>query len=94
MNDQILAVTRPWSDYQQVVVETYYAGSAGNKPRIRVRPILGQPFPPTMHVECSRSMRELHPVGTRLRIYAKETNKEGGKPFLYSRYDWPIELSE
>jgi hypothetical protein len=83
---------KPWSQYQQVVVETYHGGRVGASSRIHVRPAPGEAFPPTMDVECSRSMRKLYPVGTRFRIYAKETNKEGGKPFLYSHYDWPFEV--
>ena len=83
---------QPWSQYQQVVVETYAAVKAGKISRIHVRPIAGQPFPTTMDVECSRAMRQRYPVGTRFRIYAKETDKEGGKPFLYSHYDWPYEV--
>jgi hypothetical protein len=86
-------MNRPWSDYQQVVVETYCATEAGSS-RIRVRPIEGQPFPATMDVECSRTMRKAYPIGTRFRIYAKVTDREGGKPFLYSHYDWPFEVVE
>jgi hypothetical protein len=37
-------------------------------------------------------MRSRYPVGTRFYVYAKETDKEGGNPFLYSRYDWPFEV--
>ena len=85
-------MSNPWSRYRQVVVETYEEVKAGNSSRIHVRPVPGQPYPTTMDVECSRSMRKLYPVGTKFRIYAKETNKEGGKPFLYSRYDWPFEV--
>ena len=44
------------------------------------------------HVECSRDMRYAHPVGTRFRVYAKETSKKGGTPFLYSHYNWPYEI--
>jgi hypothetical protein len=85
-------MSKPWSDYQQVVVETYFAVKPGKSSRIHVRPVPGQPYPPTMDVECSRSMRKMHPVGTKFRIYAKETDKEGGKPFLYSHFDWPFEI--
>jgi hypothetical protein len=87
-------ITKPWSQYQQVVVETYHAVKSGKSSRIHVRPVHGQPFPPTMDVECSRSMRQLYPVGTRFRIYAKETDRERGKPFLYSHFDWPFEVVE
>lgn len=89
MNLQML-----WSDYQQIVVETYAAVKAGKSSRIHVRPVTGQPYPTTMDVECSRSMRKLYPVGTKFRIYAKETSREGGKPFLYSHFDWPFEVVE
>jgi hypothetical protein len=87
-------MTKPWSQYRQVVVETYEAVKSGKSSRIHVRPIAGEAYPPTMDVECSRKMRKEFPVGTRFRIYAMETNREGGKPFLYSRYDWPYEVIE
>ena len=83
---------KPWSPYRQVVVETYYAIKGGKSSRVHVRPVPGQPYPPTMDVECSRGMREAYPIGTRFRIHAKETRKEGGKPFLYSHYNWPYEV--
>ncbi len=82
----------PWSQYRQVIVETYGAVKAGKSSRIHVRPIKGECYPDTMDVECSKLMREQYPVGTRFRIYAKETSREGGKPFLYSRFDWPYEI--
>lgn len=85
-------MTKPWSQYRQVVVETYEAVKSGKSSRIHVRPIPGEAYPTTMDVECSRKMREQFPIGTRFRIYAKETNREGGKPFLYTRYDWPYEV--
>jgi hypothetical protein len=50
-----------------------------------VRPVFGQTFPPTMDVECSRPVQKLYPGGTRFRIYAKETNREAGKP--NAKYD-------
>jgi hypothetical protein len=61
-------MVRPWSQYQRVIVETYAAVKAGKSSRIHVRPVAGQPFPTTMDVECSRSMRQLYPLGTRFRI--------------------------
>ncbi|WP_321448675.1 hypothetical protein [uncultured Cohaesibacter sp.] len=81
-----------WSAYQQVVVETYEASRKGRGKAIHVRPVEGEVYPVTMDVECSRSMRKNHPVGTRFRIYAKETNKQGSKPFLYSHFNWPYEV--
>jgi hypothetical protein len=87
-------MSKPWSQYQQVIVETYPGRKPGKSSLIHVRPVEGQPFPTTMDVECSRKMRKEYPVGTRFRIYAKETNREAGKPFLYSHFDWPYEVIE
>ena len=87
-------MANPWSRYQQVIVETYYAVKPGKSSRIHARPVAGQPFPQSMDVECSRSMRKEYPVGTKFRIYAKETDREGGKPFLYSHFDWPFDVVE
>ena len=83
-------MTKLWSPYVNVVVETYYDTDPSRS--IRVRPIPGQVFPPTINVECSRAMRMQHPVGTRFRIRAKLTDKEGGRPFLYTRYSWRFDL--
>lgn len=91
MNDH---ANKPWSQYQQIIVETYEGRKSGSPTKIHVRPIDGQPFPVTMDVECSRGMRKSYPVGTRFRIYAKETSREGGKPFLYSDFNWPYEVVE
>lgn len=61
-------MANPWSQYQQLIVETYYAVKSGKSSRVHVRPVAGQQFPPTMDVECSHSMRKLYPVGTKFRI--------------------------
>jgi hypothetical protein len=34
----------------------------------------------------------LCPVGRRFRILADERDREGGKPFVYSHFDWPFEV--
>ena len=85
-------MANPWSSYRQVVVETYYAVKPGKSSRVHARPVEGQPYPTDWDVECSRAMRKDHPVGTKFRIYAKETNREGGKPFLYTHFSWPYEV--
>jgi hypothetical protein len=82
-------MSKPWSEYKQVDIETF---TAPNSTKIRARPIDDQPFPTTMRVECSRKMRESQPVGTRFRIHAKETDIEGGTPFLYCHYLWDYEV--
>jgi hypothetical protein len=92
--EDVKMINKPWSQYEQIIVETYYAVKSGKTSRIHVRPIAGQPFPATMDVECSRSMRTAHPIGTKFRIYAKQTSQKGGKPFLYTNYNWPVEIIE
>lgn len=32
------------------------------------------------------------PVGTKFRIFAKETDREGGPSFLYTHHSWPYEI--
>jgi hypothetical protein len=81
-----------WSQYEQVIVETYYAVKPGKTSLIHARPVRGQIFPQDWDVECSRPMRKLHPLGTKFLTHAKETNKEGGKPFLYNHYSWPYKI--
>lgn len=82
-----------WSQYEKIVVETFTSGESGRS-KVRVRPTSGQKFPRDMVVECSKTMRENHPIGTRFLIFAKEKRREGGKPFLYSGYKWPYEVVE
>jgi hypothetical protein len=80
------------AQYLYIVVETYRAVSEPSKTPVRARPIAGQGFPPDMHVECSKSMRERHAPGTRFRIRACVKQKLGGKPFLYTSWQWPYEV--
>lgn len=84
----------PWECYHRIVVETYSAVKPGKSSRVHVRPVDGQIFPTSMDVECSREMRKKYKVGTKFRIWAKETDREGGKSFLYSHYNWPYEIVE
>ena len=85
-------MAQPWSPYERIVVETYNGPPRGHHGRIRARPVEGQGYPVTMKVECSKAMRESHPVGTKFRIHAKETDRKGGPSFLYSGPSWPYEV--
>jgi hypothetical protein len=76
------------SFYQEVVVETFKPTGESSAESIRVRPLPGQGLSPDMRVECSSHMRRHHPVGTKLLIRAKVTNRQGGTPFLYSHHNW------
>lgn len=87
-------MAEPWSSYHKVIVETYNATQSSKAARVRVRPVAGQMFPESWDVECSKAMRKNHPVGTKFEIRARETNREGGKPYLYSHHSWPYRIVE
>ena len=74
--------------YRDVIIETYSAPGDPSRHQIRARPVEGQGFDTSMHVECSSRMREAYPIGTKLKIRAKITDREGGPSFLYSHYRW------
>jgi hypothetical protein len=57
--------------------------------KLFVDPLL---FPQTLHVRSPKEMRRNYPVGTRFRIYAKLTDKEGGRPFLHTHHNWDYEV--
>ena len=87
-------MAKPWEKYQQIVIETYYQVKSGKSSRIHARPVAGEIFPATFDVECSRSMRANYPVGTRFRVWAKLTDRNGGGEFLYTYHKWPYEVVE
>ncbi|MEC9344033.1 MAG: hypothetical protein VYD64_09325 [Pseudomonadota bacterium] len=87
-------MSKPWEEYEELVVETYFAVKSGKTSRIHVRPVSGQAYSTDADVECSRSMRLLAPIGSKFKVYAKLTDREGGKDFLYSHHSWPLELIE
>lgn len=79
--------------YRMVVVESYVppftSGLHGN---VHIRPIAGQGLPTTLHVECSRELIKLHPVGTRFEIQAKLTDRAGSGEYLYSHHRWKYKV--
>ena len=79
--------------YEYVVVESCVPPeSSGLRGRVHIRPVAGQRYPTTLHVECSRKLCRDYPVGTRFRIRAKLTDREGGGEFLYSYFGWKHEV--
>lgn len=80
------------TNYVEVIVETYRSVGEGSSASIRARPVEGQGYPRTMKVECSKKMRHSYPVGTKFKITAKVTDKEGGTKFLYTNFNWKYEV--
>lgn len=68
--------------YRDVALESFIDPRSG---QLRLRPMAGQAFAPSLPVQCARSMRDpaLHRPGTRFLVSAKLTDRLGGPPFLY-----------
>ncbi len=78
--------------YQQIIIESYErTNTSGKRGKIHFRPVAGQGFDTEIDVECSRSLRN-YPVGTRFRIIAKLTDREGGGEYFYSYHSWKVEV--
>ena len=81
------------NEYQYLVVESYIRSKrTGQRGSVHIRPITGQPYPISMHVECAKSLTIDYPVGTKFRLRAKLTDREGGGEFLYSYYGWSVSV--
>jgi len=80
--------------YNYIIVESFIINdTSGRHGLVHIRPLpLQDPYSEFMFVECSKELSINYPVGTRFRIRAKITSKEGGTPFIYSYYKWPYEV--
>lgn len=79
--------------YVMIVVESFVpTDRSGLRGRVHIRPVPGEIYPQTLHVECSKRLSERYPVGTKFRIRAKLTDREDGGEFLYSYHGWPVEV--
>lgn len=86
-------MAKPEESYRMVVVESYAPNStSGLHGNVHIRPTAGQGMPTTLHVECSKKLSREYPIGTKFRIRAKLTDREGGGVFLYSYFRWPVEV--
>lgn len=81
------------SDYDWIEVESYEpAKTGGLHGSVHIRPVAGERYPQTMHVECSKGLSRNYPVGTRFRILAKLVTPKEAKEFLYSYWGWDYEV--
>lgn len=83
---------KPDEPYYQIVVETYRISGSGLHGDVHVRPVEGERFPQSLHVRFPKALRHAHPIGTRFRIYAKVTDKEGGNDFVHTHHNWDVEI--
>ncbi len=72
-----------------MAVESVLDGRSGG---LRLRPMAGQAFAPTLSVQCSRALVDAaqYPAGTRFLLIAKLTDRLGGTPFLYAYHGDPV----
>lgn len=78
--------------YTEIVVESFYSSEPAHRGRIHVRPTPNQPFPQDLFVECSRTMTDNYPVGTRFRLCVITKQKEEGRVHLYAHFAAPFEV--
>ena len=77
--------------YREVAVHSVIDPRSG---KLRIRPMPGQAFAPSMRVQCARAMSdpEQYPAGTRFLLQAKLTDRLGGEPFLYAWHGDPVQV--
>ena len=75
--------------YRDVAVESVIDQRTG---ALRIQPMAGQAFAPTLAVQCALSLRDpaRYPAGTRFLVSAKLTDRLGGTPFLYVYHGDPV----
>ena len=73
--------------YREVAVESAVDARSG---ALRIRPMAGQAFAPTLSVQCARRLLTDYPAGTRFLLQAKLTDRLGGTPFLYAYHGDPV----
>lgn len=82
--------------YQYIIVESYHESGSGLHGDVHVRPIPGQePYKTFYRVGCSHELFDpkVYPVGTKFRIRAKVTNRQGS-PYIYSNPTWHYDVIE
>jgi hypothetical protein len=80
----------PWA-YREVAVHSVLDARTG---RLRIHPMPGQAFAPSMRVQCARALSdpERYPAGTRFLLKAKLTDRLGGEPFLFAWHGDPVQV--
>lgn len=86
-------MSKPDEPYRIVVVESFMPQDrSGLHGAVHIRPLAGQGLSTALYVECSKKLSHDYPVGTKFKIRAKITDREGGGEYLYSYFRWPIEV--
>ncbi|MDQ8141488.1 hypothetical protein [Chryseobacterium sp. CFS15] len=80
-------------DYDYIIVHSILTNERGKHGPIHIKPLAGQdPYLETMYVQCSKSMSNDYPVGTKFRIKAKIVYPENKRPFISTHYTWKYDV--
>jgi hypothetical protein len=84
-------VARDTWAYREVAVHSVPDPRTG---RLRIEPMPGQAFAPSMRVQCARALTDpaQYPAGTRFLLNAKLTDRLGGEPFLFAWHGDPVQV--
>lgn len=86
-------MAKPDEPYRSVVVESFRpSATSGLHGDVHIRPVKGQGLPEALHVECSKKLSRNYPAGTKFKIQAKLTDREGGGEYIYSYHGWAYEV--
>jgi hypothetical protein len=87
-------MAKPRETYRHVIVESFFLSGSGLHGGVHIRPISGQGYPDGIRVECSKALSDpqKYKVGTRFKIRAKLTDRDGSGEFLYSYFGWTPEV--
>jgi len=80
-------------DYDYIIVESVLTKESGKHGPIHIKPLPGQePYLDTMYVQCSKTMSNDFPLGTKFKVRAKIIYPLDKRPFVSSHYTWPFEV--
>ena len=77
--------------YRYVIIETYHSYGESSRHSVRARPLSGQGLSTSLKVECSSSMRDRHPIGTKFKVWAK-VKDTADAPHLYTSWQWKYDV--
>lgn len=75
--------------YREVAIQSVRDTATGS---LRLRPMPGQAFSPTLPVHASRRLRDEYPEGTCFKVNAKLTDRLGGERYLYVHHGDPVQV--
>lgn len=80
-------------EYDYIIVESVLTNVRGKHGPVHIMPLPNQePYLDTMYVQCSKTLSNDYPVGTRFRIKAKIVHPEGKASFVSTHYTWDYEV--